>query len=128
MQAILKSLPLDPWMTVETTYGSALVVADRWYPSSKTCSGCGWLKPSLPRSERMFRCGNKLCGLVIDRDLNAALNLAALVRAILTGTASSGRNRPGDLLSLRAGRGEVHGLARVLLGELRRRHRPVTAA
>ena len=37
-------------------YGSALVVADRWYPSSKTCSGCGWRKPSLPLSERMFRC------------------------------------------------------------------------
>jgi putative transposase len=64
-------------------YGSALVVADRWYPSSKTCSGCGWRKPSLPRSERMFCCGNTACGLVIDRDLNAALNLAALVRASL---------------------------------------------
>ena len=75
-------------------YGSALVVADRWYPSSKTCSGCGWRKPSLPLSERMFRC--KACGLVIDRDLNAALNLAALVRAVVTGTASSGGNRPGQ--------------------------------
>jgi putative transposase len=75
-------------------YGSALVVADRWYPSSKTCSGCGWRKPSLPLSERMFIC--EACGLVIERDLNAALNLAALVRAVLTGTASSGGNRPGE--------------------------------
>jgi putative transposase len=84
-------------------YGSALVVADRWYPSSKTCSGCGWRKPSLPRSERMFRCGNEACGLVIDRDLNAALNLAALVRALVSGTASSGGNRPGDHLACAQG-------------------------
>jgi putative transposase len=75
-------------------YGSALVVAGRWYPSSKTCSGCGWRKPSLPLSERMFRC--EACGLVADRDLNAALNLAALVHAVVVpGTASSGGNRPG---------------------------------
>jgi putative transposase len=84
-------------------YGSALVVADRWYPSSKTCSGCGWRKPSLPLSERMFRCDNTACGLVIDRDLNAALNLAALVRALVTGTASSGGNRPGDHLACAQG-------------------------
>jgi hypothetical protein len=44
----------------------------------------------------MFCCDNTACGLVIDRDLNAALNLAALVRSIITGTASSGGNRPGD--------------------------------
>jgi putative transposase len=80
-------------------YGSALLVADRCYPSSKTCSGCGWRKPSLPLSKRMFRCDNELCGLVIDRDLNAALNLAALVRAVVTGTASSGGNRPGECLA-----------------------------
>jgi hypothetical protein len=75
-------------------YGSALVVADRWYPSSKTCSSCGWRKPSLPLAEREFVC--KACGLVIDRDLNAALNLAALVRAGTEGTASSGGNRPDE--------------------------------
>jgi putative transposase len=73
-------------------YGSALVEAGRWYPSSKICSGCGWRKPSLPLSERTFIC--EACGLVIDRDLNAALNLAALVRAEVTGTASSSGNRP----------------------------------
>ena len=82
-------------------YGSALVVADRWYPSSKTCSGCGWRKPSLPLSERTFRC--EACGLVVDRDLNAALNLAALVRAIVPGTASSGGNRPGARLACAQG-------------------------
>jgi putative transposase len=53
--------------------GGALVVADRWYPSSKTCSGCGVVKAKLRLSERVFVCSS--CGLIIDRDENAALNL-----------------------------------------------------
>lgn len=56
-------------------YGSELIIADRWFASSKTCSSCGQIKGSLPLSVRVFECD---CGLVIDRDLNAALNLAAL--------------------------------------------------
>jgi IS605 OrfB family transposase len=60
-----------------TWHGSAMVVADRWYPSSKTCSGCGWVKAKLTLAERVFRCEG--CGLVLDRDLNAARNLASLV-------------------------------------------------
>ena len=51
-------------------------MADRWYPSSKTCSGCGAVKAKLALSEREFAC--EACGLVIDRDRNASLNLAAL--------------------------------------------------
>jgi putative transposase len=58
-------------------YGSRLHVADRWYPSSKTCSGCGWRNPSLTLSDRTFTCES--CGLVIDRDENAAVNLKQLV-------------------------------------------------
>jgi putative transposase len=58
-------------------YGSRLVVADRWYPSSKTCSACGLVKSDLPLSQRVFRCDR--CGIVLDRDLNAARNLASLV-------------------------------------------------
>jgi putative transposase len=57
--------------------GGRAAVADRWFPSSKTCSGCGAVKAKLRLSERTFICGQ--CGLVLDRDLNAALNLAALV-------------------------------------------------
>jgi len=57
--------------------GSTLHVADRWYPSSKTCSGCGAVKAKLRLSERTFRCDE--CPLALDRDLNAARNLAALV-------------------------------------------------
>lgn len=52
-------------------------VADRWYPSSKTCSACGAVKAKLRLSERTFRCDQ--CGFALDRDLNAARNLAALV-------------------------------------------------
>jgi putative transposase len=59
-----------------TWYGSALVEADRYYPSSKTCSGCGRRKPSLSLADRTYACGH--CGLRIDRDLNAAVNLARL--------------------------------------------------
>ncbi|MFF4647239.1 IS607 family element RNA-guided endonuclease TnpB [Streptomyces sp. NPDC001389] len=55
-------------------YGSALAVLDRWYPSSKTCSNCGWQNPRLTLSDRMFHCDT--CTLVIDRDLNAARNIA----------------------------------------------------
>src|SRR5437764_2394938 len=50
--------------------GGQLVIAGRWYPSSKTCSACGWRKPSLTLAERIFTC--EACGLVMDRDVNAA--------------------------------------------------------
>lgn len=56
--------------------GGHLIVASRWYPSSKTCSCCGAVKPKLRLSERVYTCTD--CGLVLDRDLNAARNLAAL--------------------------------------------------
>jgi putative transposase len=55
-------------------YGTRLVVADRWYPSSKTCSACGQRNPALRRGDRVFRC--PACGFVADRDVNAAVNLA----------------------------------------------------
>ena len=54
-------------------HGNTLIIADRWFPSSKTCSGCGYVKEILLLSERTFICEN--CGQVIDRDLNAAINL-----------------------------------------------------
>jgi putative transposase len=67
-------------------YGSALVVADRWYPSSKTCSRCKTVKAKLSLAERVFGCEH--CGLVLDRDLNAAINLASLAEGTNVGTAS----------------------------------------
>jgi putative transposase len=56
--------------------GGTLVIADRWYPSSKTCSGCGTVKAKLGLSERAYQCD--ACGLVLDRDVNAARNLLSL--------------------------------------------------
>ena len=55
------------WTGIETVF------ADRFYPSSKTCSVCGNLKKNLKLSDRTYRCES--CGAVIDRDYNAALNL-----------------------------------------------------
>jgi putative transposase len=57
-------------------YGSTLVIADRFYPSSKTCSKCGIVKAKLPRFDRIYKC--TVCPNVLNRDLNAAVNLAKL--------------------------------------------------
>jgi putative transposase len=56
--------------------GSLLVAADRFYPSSKTCSSCGAVKAKLRLADRVFTCDDDACGHEEDRDLNAALNLA----------------------------------------------------
>ncbi|GAA0534026.1 IS607 family element RNA-guided endonuclease TnpB [Saccharopolyspora thermophila] len=58
--------------------GVRVHVADRFYPSSKICSGCGAVKAKLRLSERVYRCEH--CGMALDRDRNAARNLAALVQ------------------------------------------------
>jgi putative transposase len=64
-------------LAYKTTWnGGRLICADRWYPSSKTCSVCGWVKPKLTLRERTFGCDR--CRVVLDRDRNAARNLAAL--------------------------------------------------
>ena len=57
-------------------YGGRAVVASRWEPSSKTCSGCGWVDAELTLADRTFHC--QACGLVLERDLNAARNVAKL--------------------------------------------------
>jgi putative transposase len=60
--------------------GSTFERADRYYPSSKTCSACGTAKAKLSLSERVFNC--EACGFSLDRDENAARNLARLALAI----------------------------------------------
>jgi putative transposase len=74
-------------------YGSRVVLADRWEPSSKTCSGCGWYDTNLTLADRTFHCQNQQvpCGLVLDRDLNAAINLS-----ILAGSSSESQNACGE--------------------------------
>ncbi len=54
--------------------GGLIVVADRFYPSSKTCSACGEKREALPLSTREWECPK--CHTHHDRDLNAAINLA----------------------------------------------------
>lgn len=61
-------------------YGSVLIVADREFPSSKTCSSCGSVRAKLSLAERVFSCTG--CGIVLDRDLNAAVNLARLAEPV----------------------------------------------
>ncbi len=88
-------------------YGSRLVIAGRFYPSSKTCSGCGTVKAKLSLGERTFDC--ECCGVVVDRDLNAALNLAALAAGISTvaGSGPETRNaRTGTVPPREAGAGK----------------------
>ena len=57
-------------------YGSHLVEAGRYFPSSKMCTACGRRKPNLTLADRVFECD--VCGVRIDRDLGAAINLARL--------------------------------------------------
>jgi putative transposase len=81
-------------LTYKTNWnGGTLTVADRWYPSSKTCSRCGVVKTKLRLSERTYTCTT--CGLVLDRDENAALNLASLVKHLVAGSGSETKNGRG---------------------------------
>ena len=68
-------------MTYKSVWqGETLHIADRWFPSTKKCSACGNVKEHIDLSERIYVCDNPECGLIMDRDLNAALNLVALAR------------------------------------------------
>jgi putative transposase len=58
-----------------TWFGAELLVCDRWFASTKTCSGCGMVKQQMGLTDRIYCCDG--CGLAIDRDRNAAANLAA---------------------------------------------------
>ena len=77
-----------------TRSGARLHVVDRWYRSSKTCSGCGGVKAKLSLSERTYRCDS--CGLVLDRDLNAAINIQVAGSAPETLNAHGGTVRRGS--------------------------------
>jgi putative transposase len=75
-------------MTYKATWnGESLLLADRFYPSTKKCSHCGHVKAEISLSERSYECSE--CGMVIDRDDNSALNLVALAPKPLLSTASS---------------------------------------
>ncbi|WP_448595187.1 RNA-guided endonuclease InsQ/TnpB family protein, partial [Thermoflexus hugenholtzii] len=77
-------------------YGSVLITAPRHFPSTRMCSRCGGVGPALPLSRRAFRC--EVCGLEMDRDLNAACNLRHYGLAALKGPTGSspGSDACGD--------------------------------
>jgi putative transposase len=83
-------------------YGAKIVLADRFFPSSKKCSACGQIQQKLSLSDRTFNC--TYCGVTLDRDLNAALNLKVLAESssvAVCGEASSGRVKSTKLTSVK---------------------------
>jgi putative transposase len=95
-------------------YGRELVVIDRWYPSSKTCSACGYLLAELSLSTRQWTCPS--CGARHDRDVNAAKNIVAAGRA-------AARASPGDA----CGAGVRHSGSSRVRPAVKQEPRPVTA-
>ena len=91
--------------------GAVLRVVDRWYPSSKTCSNCGVVKAKLSLSERTFNCD--ACGLSMDRDLNAAINIQ------VAGSAPETLNARGEDV-----RRNQHTVGNADLGEARTKRSP----
>lgn len=77
--------------------GTSLIRADRFFPSSKTCSVCGKVKRNLQTNEKTFHCNN--CGAVINRDYNASLNLLGLIVNHEIGT-DYPKSTPEDLTAL----------------------------
>ena len=95
-------------------YGRELVVINRWYPSSKTCSACGYLLAELSLSTRQWTCPS--CGARHDRDVNAAKNILAAGRAVA-------RDSPGDA----CGAGVRHSGSSRARPAVKQESRPVTA-
>ncbi len=85
-------------------YGRTIVKIDRWYPSSKTCSGCGFLMEDMPLEVREWVCPQ--CGVCHDRDINAAKNIVTEGLSALNacgGTVRRGRRKSGHAGSVEAG-------------------------
>ncbi|NKY33524.1 IS200/IS605 family element transposase accessory protein TnpB [Nocardia speluncae] len=93
--------------------GKRVVVIDRWYPSSKTCSACGHLLSSLKLSVRHWRCPD--CGTRHDRDHNAAKNILAAGLAVARESpgdaCGAGVNLQGSSLRLSATKQELSGVS-----------------
>ena len=88
-------------------FGAELVVCDRWVPSTRTCSQCGRVAPPMKLGERVFCCHG--CGLVVDRDCNAAANLAAWAEVARAATAQAPDRRAGGrMINASGGEGAGH--------------------
>jgi putative transposase len=88
-------------------HGTLIVLADRWYPSSKLCSGCGARNAALVLGERVWTCA--ACGARHDRDVNAALNLQRLATGALTAQTALPVASPAATSSTAAGQAPVGG-------------------
>jgi len=111
--------------------GGRVVLADRWFPSSKTCSDCGAVKAKLALSERVYNCME--CGLGLNRDVNAARNLAAYAEGWVAGSRSetiNGRGGQGVLarsLKRQPGAAQAGDTGTVLLKSRAASNEPATA-
>jgi putative transposase len=87
--------------------GGQVMLCDRWFPSTRTCSRCGLVKQRMRLTERILRCDG--CGLVIDRDRNAATNLAAWAEAAsLAAVQAPDRQAGGRVINAPGGEGAGH--------------------
>jgi putative transposase len=76
-------------------YGCQIIVADRFYPSSKTCSDCGFVNQALTLNDRTWTC--PVCGCIHDRDFNAAVNLEHWgVASLLAASSAESLNACGE--------------------------------
>jgi putative transposase len=78
-------------------YGCQVMIVNRWEPTSKTCSDCSWCNEQLTLADRTFHC--QTCGLMLDRDLNAAINLAKLAGSSLERQNACGEESAGQSLA-----------------------------
>ena len=78
-------------------YNNTLILVGRFYPSSKTCSQCGVVKATLPLSQRTYTCED--CGLIMDRDLNAAININKVAQSCGETKNDHGGTSSGSLVS-----------------------------
>ena len=74
--------------------GAIVVVVDRWFPSSKTCSNCGCYQESMPLSVREWTCSS--CGMAHDRDVNAAVNIQRVALATVSWAGSNACGEEGS--------------------------------
>lgn len=81
-------------------YGAKVTLIDRWYPSSQLCSGCGHRQP-MPLKLRQYDCSN--CGLSLDRDLNAAINIRDYSKNAVSSTVSACGRENGSSAPVEAG-------------------------
>ena len=88
--------------------GAKLLVAPRFFPSSRRCSGCGAIRAQLALEERTFRCEDPECGLVLDRDHNAALNLRWWGEQTTTTEVAAGRAETENACGARVRPGRGH--------------------